>query len=157
VAASAETCSAFRRSKGATTRSGAVASHSVYLARASHVRERDLAHAHTQRVESALTQRVESALADTWRKRSAFIGRVGRVSVCTFLATRGCLQTTKGSSGCAGVDGVTSLNCDRRCPTQSGVSAPDATDEVADGVCFHFYLKPNEWGQQGATISGVAL
>jgi hypothetical protein len=103
------------------------------------------------------TQRVESALADTWRKRSAFTGRVGRVSVCTFLATRGCLQTTKGSSGCAGVDGVTSLNCDRRCPTQSGVSAPDATDEVADGVCFHFYLKPNEWGQQGATISGVAL
>ena len=118
MAASAETCSAFRRSKGATTRSGAVASHSVYLARASHVRERDLAHAHTQRVESALTQRVESALADTWRKRSAFTGRVGRVSVCTFLATRGCLQTTKGSSGCAGVDGVTSLNCDRRCPTQ---------------------------------------
>jgi hypothetical protein len=72
VAASAETRSAFRRSKGATTRSGAVASHSVYLARASHVRERDLAHAHTQRV--------ESALADTWRKRSAFTGRVGRLS-----------------------------------------------------------------------------
>ena len=90
-------------------------------------------------------------------KEECFHWRVGRVSVCTFLATRGCLQTTKGSSGCAGVDGVTSLNCDRRCPTQSGVSAPDATDEVADGVRFHFYLKPNEWGQQGATISGVAL
>ena len=72
VAPSAATSSAFWRSKGATTRSGAVASHSVYLARASswssHVRERDLAHAHTQRV--------ESALADTRRKRSAFTGRV---------------------------------------------------------------------------------